>query len=144
MNSTRHRQHPVPLATLLATLALLRILSIAQLRTAHAEETIVEVVRYGDLNIHSEAGRKTLLKRINAAVDRACGESSYPRSLRQREFRNCRSKTLDNALAQIDWSVSSGAEVRIQPPHLEVQTELDSKQHSANTINHKGVFVGAQ
>lgn len=135
MNSTRHRQHPVPLATLLATLALFPILSIAQLGTAHAEETVLEVVRYDDLNIQSDAGRKALLKRINAAVDRACAETSYPRGLRQREVRKCRSRTLDNALAQIDWSASSGAEVNIQPPHLEFPT---------NTTNHKGVFVGAQ
>ena len=71
---------------------------------ASAAETIVtksQVVRFGDLNLASDAGAQTLYGRINLAARRVCAGANDDR-FGNRDYRACMKKAVDDAVAQVD------------------------------------------
>ena len=60
-------------------------------------------VPYGDLNVTSQAGVKTLTGRISRAVDEVCGSRVDDKDLRAiRDQRNCQNEALFSAMVQVD------------------------------------------
>jgi UrcA family protein len=60
-------------------------------------------VRYGDLNIGSPAGARSLLRRIEAAANMACGGAPDIRELDQwASFEACRGSAVARAVAAVD------------------------------------------
>ena len=68
-----------------------------------ADEVFVERVRYDDLNVSSDAGRKELMARLQTAANRVCDESTARDVLQVQ--RACVKDTLSRALSQVDWTV---------------------------------------
>ncbi|MFC3080460.1 UrcA family protein [Phenylobacterium terrae] len=65
-----------------------------------AEDSMI--VRLGDLNVASEAGAQSALRRIRLAADRFCGGHG-DRSMRvQMAVGACRGEMVDKAVAQLD------------------------------------------
>lgn len=65
-------------------------------------DDVREVVQYGDLNIDSPAGRRTLLRRIEGAVRRVCASTTSNDSGWFSNYHRCKRESLEKALAQID------------------------------------------
>lgn len=57
-------------------------------------------VSYDDLDLGTEAGRKTLHSRIDGAVDRVCGYRSSSSLMEMTIYRNCRRQATGDSLAQ--------------------------------------------
>jgi UrcA family protein len=91
--------------TLIAGLAIAGLAQTASAETHFRERNIL--VRYGDLNLESEAGATKLLKRLaNAAGDVCYTPPPGDAMLRQRSGREtCREGALQNAVAAIDHPV---------------------------------------
>jgi UrcA family protein len=64
-------------------------------------ENVTVIVRYDDLNIHSATGRDALLRRVNRAVDHVCGVSKTSVRRWFRANDDCRRKSLESALLQL-------------------------------------------
>lgn len=59
-------------------------------------------VRYGDLDVYSEAGADALLRRIGQATDQVCGVHSGPASVQERaSVGTCRVETTENAVSDV-------------------------------------------
>jgi UrcA family protein len=69
----------------------------------NADDAFIERVRYDDLNVTSESGRKELMTRLQSAANRVCEESSQRDVLQVQ--RACVKDTLSRALSQVDWTV---------------------------------------
>lgn len=65
-------------------------------------DDVREVVQYGDLDIDSPAGRRTLLSRIEGAVRRVCASTTPRDNLWLSNYQRCKRESIDKALAQID------------------------------------------
>lgn len=63
-------------------------------------------VSFGDLDLSSSEGRKTLDRRLSVAVNRVCGEFSARSSLINRAVRECRETTLTDVYAQRDTAIA--------------------------------------
>lgn len=63
-------------------------------------------VSFGDLDLSSSEGRKTLDRRLSVAVNQVCGELSARSSLINRVVRECRETTLADAYAQRDIAIA--------------------------------------
>lgn len=59
-------------------------------------------VRYGDLNVYSEAGADALIRRIGQATDQVCGEHAGPASMQEHHsVGNCRVEVAENAISDV-------------------------------------------
>ncbi|HEY2752042.1 UrcA family protein [Phenylobacterium sp.] len=64
-------------------------------------------VPVGDLDLNSRAGADTLIQRVTAAADRACGRSSsggVTGQMEQRAHQVCKAQAVARAVAQVDAS----------------------------------------
>ena len=60
-------------------------------------------VHYGDLNLSTTAGARTLYTRLGAAARRVCGSQPLYTELReQARFRSCYDQALDTAVRKVD------------------------------------------
>lgn len=61
-----------------------------------------ETVSYADLNLHSEAGARALLGRLNVAAGVVCGPEPSAFELSEHQaFTDCRKKALDRAVGDV-------------------------------------------
>jgi len=65
-------------------------------------ETNVSQVRTADLDLSSEAGRRTLDRRLSRAAREVCGTASDADVEGKNAVRKCRDETLTKAKAQLD------------------------------------------
>jgi UrcA family protein len=107
MNVTRIIRTPAMATALLTGFATLACASIAQAGDAAAAGTSVTrvVVNYGDLNLATKAGARTLYARLQLAAEQACGSEPESRDLRAwLDYQTCYSTALDNAVRKVDNS----------------------------------------
>jgi UrcA family protein len=87
---------------------------------AHAQsanDPIRVSVSYGDLNIDQADGAKTLVQRIQAAADRACGYAPDLRLLAdQARYQSCRKQAIDTAVAAVDSPTVTAMAGRLSSP----------------------------
>ncbi len=84
-----------------ATCAALSLVSMS----ASARDEIVtksEVVRFGDLNLSSDAGVRALYKRIRQAARKVCSQANDSVHLEQRNFRACQDKAVADAVGKVN------------------------------------------
>jgi len=90
----------------LASLIFASIASIAAAPAALAEPgrmTVSVSVAYADLNLANPRGAQTMLHRLEAASDKACGGRPAPRFHKQwQQYRACTNEALSKAVAEID------------------------------------------
>jgi UrcA family protein len=96
-----------PLKSLIAAavFALAAMPSLAQAATPDGYETMSVRVMTEDLNLYTEAGAKAFLKRVDRAVDRACGgRPAYGPGMEgpRRHYRECRAEATQSAVMQAD------------------------------------------
>ena len=70
-------------------------------------ETNVSLVRTGDLDLGSEAGRRTLELRLARAAREVCGAASDADVVGRNEVRQCRDETIAKAKAQSDSRIAA-------------------------------------
>jgi UrcA family protein len=91
--------------TMRALLASIALVSLAIPGAAYAEplgaQTVTEVVEYGDLNLASPAGMKTLKSRVKAAADRVCGPFHSDRAASALAQVQCEKAALASADRQV-------------------------------------------
>jgi UrcA family protein len=68
---------------------------------AETQRTAVEV-HYADLNLNSEAGAATLIRRLDVAAKQVCGLDSRQRGFVRRQQRACHEQTLSKAIVGVD------------------------------------------
>lgn len=93
----------IPLIMSLLILSASGWASHASASDTRGDDEFVEHVRYDDLNVSSEAGRKVLMTRLQGAATRVCEESTMRDVLQVQ--RACVKDTLSRALSQVDWTV---------------------------------------
>lgn len=60
------------------------------------------VVRYGDLNLNTEEGARTLYARLSAAAERSCGFEPWSRTLRERtQYQACFDAAMTRAVDKV-------------------------------------------
>lgn len=67
----------------------------------YAEPANTTVVSYGDLNIDTPAGLKTLNARIHSAANRLCDTSSFGDLARRTETQKCYHSAVADAMKQL-------------------------------------------
>jgi UrcA family protein len=73
-------------------------------------------VRYGDLDVYSQAGADALIRRIGQASDQVCGERSGPSSIQEHNSVNtCRTEVTENAISDVGNSVVTARYYGYQP-----------------------------
>ncbi len=79
------------------------VLTMSSLPAAAADSIVTksQVVRFGDLNLGSDEGARTLYGRITLAARRVCSEADDSR-LGNSDYRKCVKKAVDDAVAQVD------------------------------------------
>ena len=85
----------------------------AQAQTQAAEESFVAFVPYGDLNLASAAGARTLENRIEAAADRICGFTQAPGLAEALRVQSCRDDVLNSARPQVGRAVAMKDDGRV-------------------------------
>ena len=78
--------------------AVLTVVWLAAAQPAHADEYAVKTttVKYGDLNLQSEAGARALYRRLQRAATRVCGDD-----YRSFGWRQCYQKALSGAVDDV-------------------------------------------
>ena len=79
----------------------LTALAIAAPALAHAEDGLMRV-KVGDLNLASDAGASTALRRIGTASTRFCGGGGSEAILQLHAYRQCRQTMMAKAVARLD------------------------------------------
>jgi UrcA family protein len=81
-----------------AAAAVLTVVWLAAAQPAHADEYAVKTttVKYGDLNLQSEAGARALYRRLQSAAARVCGDD-----YRSFGWRQCYQKALSGAVDDV-------------------------------------------
>ncbi len=73
--------------------------------TAHADSTqdsaLQAVVRYGDLDLATEAGTARLYQRISAAAERVCPSADARDLKRAQVARSCQAEAIERAVASV-------------------------------------------
>jgi UrcA family protein len=85
-------------------LATVTALSLASQSASAADEIVTksEVVRFGDLNLSSDAGIHTLYQRIRKAARKVCSQANDSVHLEQRNFRACENKAVADAVDKVN------------------------------------------
>lgn len=74
--------------------------------SALAESRTVSVrVAYGDLNLASPAGAKTMMDRLQSASKRACGNTGARGAMETRMARTCMKQAMTDAVKRLDAPV---------------------------------------
>jgi len=97
---TRSRR-PSPPARHRCAALLLASLAAAGAASAAAGEAPAVTVRYGDLNLASDAGTQVLLRRLSAAAHRVCGDDSQRDLTRLRHAQACFRESLSSAVVAV-------------------------------------------
>lgn len=98
---THQGRRPLSLALAALAVGFLGAQTSAASSNSSADDVSV-VVRYDDLNMQSQSGRKALLTRISHAVDRVC-KGPVDNNLRLlRTYDQCRRESLKKALTQVE------------------------------------------
>jgi UrcA family protein len=73
-------------------------------RVRAAADTVVDVqrVRYGDLNLNTEAGAEVLYRRLRQAADQACTPFGILDAGVRASWRACYDKAMDSAVASVN------------------------------------------
>lgn len=78
------------------------VLAMNAVPAAAADEVLTRstVVKFGDLNLGTDAGAQTLYQRITRAANKMCEDASdrFP----TREYRNCVTRAIADAVAKVD------------------------------------------
>lgn len=74
----------------------------ADARVAAGAETLSVQVAYGDLNLSTQAGAQTLLKRISRAARKVCKDTSVLGPLNTGSQRDCRREAIGAAVAEVN------------------------------------------
>lgn len=70
---------------------------------AQSVEANTARVTYGDLNLDTRAGARTLIGRLRQATRQVCGDSARRMTLAEHaKIRECRSQSLGQAVAELD------------------------------------------
>ncbi len=77
-----------------------------QAQPGAAEEGFIAFVPYGDLNLASAAGARTLENRIEAAADRICGFPQAPGLTEALRVQDCRDDVLNSARPQVSRALA--------------------------------------
>ena len=80
------------------------VLTLSSLPAA-ASDTIItqsKVVRFGDLNLASDDGARTLYGRITGAARAVCSGADSGAPFGRSEYRKCIKKAVDDAVAKVD------------------------------------------
>lgn len=86
-----------------ATLAGAIILGVASITTATADAgSVSRVVKYGDLDLNSPEGAKTLYKRISIAAESLCDRLESRVLTQHRVFMRCVRESVNRAVADVD------------------------------------------
>jgi UrcA family protein len=86
--------------------------------------TVAERVRYGDLDLDTVAGARTMYRRIKTAVSRACALSNTPvLQTAPAEVRRCRSQAITRAVGKLDAPLVTAEHSRfyLEPPTVTAQ-----------------------
>ena len=78
-----------------------------QAQSNAADEGFIAVVPYGDLNLASAAGARTLENRVEAAADRICGFPQAPGLTEALRVQDCRDEVLSSAQPQLNRALAS-------------------------------------
>jgi UrcA family protein len=90
-------------SSLISVAALAVLGSVTGPRLATAQEQVGVTVRYGDLNLTTDAGAKVMLNRIRMAAREACGWTPPTYDLAaQPIFRRCVGEATNRAVAMLD------------------------------------------
>ena len=80
-------------------------------------------VRYGDLDLESAPGARTMLARLNAAAAKACGGKPTPAIpgdqvglAKQREYRRCKAAAMDSSTLRLGSPLVRAAWLNPGPP----------------------------
>lgn len=92
-------------------LTALTVLSIGQPAFAETVDRSV-AVQYTDLNLRSEAGIRTLDRRLSRAVDTVCGTAAQIDIVGQRKIKECQRETKHRAAAQVERVIAGIMEDR--------------------------------
>jgi UrcA family protein len=96
----------IPMSRKIASLLAAALVIAVSTGSASAERNLrktSEEVFYGDLDLSSVAGVKTLKIRLNSAIDRVCGKPFDTASFTNRRLtRSCRETALNESLASIN------------------------------------------
>ena len=71
-----------------------------------SQDGFIAVVPYGDLNLASAAGARTLENRIEAAADRLCGFPEAPGLNESLRVKDCREGVMNSARPQISRAMA--------------------------------------
>jgi UrcA family protein len=74
----------------------------AQATSVNAEGFRTTTVRYGDLNLDSQAGADALMSRIERAVKKVCAVEGVARFAMSREVKQCQRTATEKAVAQVN------------------------------------------
>jgi len=85
-------------------LATLTTLTLASMSIRAADEIVTksEVVRFSDLNLSSDAGIRTLYKRIRQAARKVCAQANDSVHLEQKNFRACQETAVAQAVSKVN------------------------------------------
>lgn len=100
-NQATRSRRPSPPARFRCAALLLASLAAAAGASASAAEAPAVTVRYGDLNLASDAGTQVLLRRLSAAAHRVCGDDRQRDLTRLRHAQACFQNSLSNAVVAV-------------------------------------------
>jgi UrcA family protein len=102
----------------LLVLALAMVQTITTLPASAGEEIITksQVVRFGDLNLSSDQGIRTLYQRIRTAARKVCSQANDTMVLEHRNFRGCVNKAVDEAVDKVNRPALTAMH-RTRTPH---------------------------
>jgi|HubBroStandDraft_5_1064220.scaffolds.fasta_scaffold325616_1 UrcA family protein len=103
-------------SALIATLTLATFAG-AAVHAQTSSDPIRVTVSYADLNVATTDGAKTLVQRIEAAADRACGYAPDQRLLADlARYQSCRKQAIDTAVAAVDSPTVTAMAGRLSSP----------------------------
>ena len=89
-------------------------------------------VRYGDLDVYSQAGADALIRRIGQASDQVCGERAGPTSIQEHNsVNNCRVEVTENAISDVGNSVVTARYYGYEP---QVIIESENTYNDPNAV----------
>ena len=92
--------------SIISTLAFAPVVLLAAPLQAQAIDLDSRTVSFGDLDLSSSEGRKTLDRRLSVAVNQVCGDPRERSLMMNSAVRKCREATLADAYAQRDIAIA--------------------------------------
>jgi UrcA family protein len=82
-------------------------------QAAEPPQILTKIVRYGDLNLDSEQGAKVLYGRLRSAARQVCAPLDNVDLGIQRQWNDCFSKAVGNAVAQVNKTTLSALHAQV-------------------------------